>query len=84
MSNSSFIYYQTTETTGYEVQYATNSKFTNGKNTVKIKKNKTISTTVKKLKAKKKFYIRIRTYKIVNGKTYNSGWSKLKNVTTRK
>ena len=75
---------QKTETTGYEIQYATNSNFTSGKKTVKIKKNKTTSTTVKKLKAKKKYYVRIRTYKTVNGKKLYSSWSKSKNVTTKK
>ena len=75
---------QKTETTGYELQYATNSKFTSGKKTVKIKKNKTTSSTVKKLKAKKKYYVRIRTYKTVSGKKIYSDWSKSKNVTTKK
>ena len=74
---------QKTETTGYELQYATNSKFTSGKKTVNIKKNKTTSSTVKKLKAKKKYYVRIRTYKTVNGKKYYSGWSKVLNVKTK-
>lgn len=74
---------QKTETTGYEVQYATNNKFTSGKKTVNIKKNKTTSTTVKKLKNKKKYYVRIRTYKTVNGKKYYSGWSKVLNVKTK-
>ena len=74
---------QKTETTGYELQYATNSKFTSGKKTVKIKKNKTTSSTVKKLKSKKKYYVRIRTYKTVNGKKYCSGWSKVLNVKTK-
>ena len=75
---------QKTQTTGYQIQYATNSKFTSGKKTIKVKKNKTTSTTVKKLKAKKKYYVRIRTYKTVNGKVYYSDWSKVKNVTTKK
>ena len=71
---------QKTQTTGYEVQYATNKAFTSGKKTIKIKKNKTTSSTVKKLKSKKKYYVRIRTYKTVNGKKYCSGWSKAKNI----
>ena len=75
---------QKTQTTGYEVQYATNSGFSSGKKTVNIKKNKTTSETVKKLKAKKKYYVRIRTYKTVSGKKIYSGWSKVKNVTTKK
>ena len=75
---------QKTQTTGYEIQYSTNKKFKKGNKTVKIKKNKTTSKTVKKLKAKKKYYVRIRTYKKVNGKTYYSGWSKVKNIKTKK
>lgn len=75
---------QKTQTTGYEVQYSTNSKFKSGNKKVKIKKNKTISTTVKKLKGKKKYYVRIRTYKSVNGKKICSDWSKSKKVTTKK
>ena len=74
---------QKTQTTGYELQYARNSNFTSGKK-VKITKNKTTSSTIKNLKAKKKYFVRIRTYKKANGKTYYSGWSKSKNVKTKK
>ena len=63
--------------TGYEVQYATSSKFKSVKK-VKIKKASTTSTTVSKLTKGKKYYVRIRTYKTVSGKTYYSGWSKAK------
>lgn len=64
--------------TGYQVQYATNSKFTKGKKTETIKKNKTISYTIKKLKSKKKYYVRIRAYKVVKGEMYYSDWSGVK------
>ena len=74
---------QKTQTTGYEVQYSTNKNFKSAKK-VKIKKNKTTSSTVKKLKAKKKYYVRIRTYKTVNGKKFYSGWSNVKSVKTKK
>ena len=74
---------QKTETTGYELQYATNKNFTSGKKKITIKKNKTTSSKVKKLKAKKKYYVRIRTYKTVNGKKFYSGWSKVLNVKTK-
>ncbi len=73
----------TTQTTGYQIQYSTNSKFKSGNKTVTIAKNKTTSTTVNKLKTKKKYYVRIRTYKTVNGKKYYSGWSKVLNVKTK-
>ena len=78
---------QATQTTGYQVQYSTSSKFKKAK-TVTISKNKTTSKSVSKLSAKKKYYVRVRTYKTVkvNGKNVKlySGWSKAKSVTTKK
>ncbi len=78
---------QATQTTGYQVQYSTSSKFKSAK-TVTISKNKTTSKSVGKLSAKKKYYVRVRTYKTVkvNGKSVKlySGWSKAKSVTTKK
>ncbi|MCH5315980.1 MAG: fibronectin type III domain-containing protein [Eubacterium sp.] len=74
---------QATQTTGYEIQYATNSKFTKNKKTVTVSKNKTTSKTISKLKANKKYYVRVRTYKTVNGKKYYSSWSKYKTVKTK-
>ena len=68
---------------GYQVQVATDKKFKKNKKTVTIKKQKTTKTTVKKLKAKKKYYVRMRTYKIVNGKKVYSAWSKIKTVKTK-
>ena len=35
------------------------------------------------LKAKKKYYVRVRTYKTVSGTNYYSGWSAKKYVTTK-
>ena len=78
---------QATQITGYQVQYSTSSKFKSAK-TVTISKNKTTSKSVGKLSAKKKYYVRVRTYKTVkvNGKNVKlySGWSKAKSVTTKK
>ncbi len=68
---------------GYQVQVATDKKFKKNKKTVNIKKQKTTKTTIKKLKAKKKYYVRVRTYKIVNGKKVYSSWSKVKSVKTK-
>ena len=68
---------------GYQIQVATDKKFKKNKKTVTIKKQKTTKTTVKKLKAKKKYYVRVRTYKIVNGKKVYSSWSKVKSVKTK-
>ena len=69
--------------TGYQIQYSTNSKFKKENKTIKIKKAKTVSKKITGLKPSKKYYVRIRTYKIVNKKTYYSSWSKKKNVTTK-
>lgn len=69
--------------TGYQIQVATDKKFTKNKKTVNISKNKTISTTIKKLKAKKKYYVRVRTYRKVAGKKVYSDWSSVKNVKTK-
>ena len=68
---------------GYEIQLATDKKFKKNKKTVTVKKQKTTKTTVKKLKAKKKYYVRVRTYKTVNGKKVYSSWSKVKSVKTK-
>ncbi len=73
----------TSQVSGYQIQYATNSKFTGAK-TKTVKKNKTSKLTIKKLKAKKKYYVRIRTYTNVDGIKYVSAWSKAKKVTTKK
>ena len=69
--------------TGYEVQYATNSKFTGAKK-VTITNNKTDKTTVSKLSANKKYYVRVRSYTTVNGTKYYGAWSASKSVTTKK
>ena len=68
---------------GYQVQVATDKKFKKNKKTATVKKQKTTKVTIKKLKAKKKYYVRIRTYKTVNGKKVYSSWSKVKSVKTK-
>ena len=69
--------------TGYEIQYATNSKFTSAKK-VTITNNKTDKTTVSKLSGKKKYYVRVRSYTTVKGTKYYGAWSATKTVTTKK
>ena len=64
-------------TSGYEIQYATNSKFTNGR-IVTVRSNKTLSKKITGLKRGKKYYVRVRTYKTKNGVKYYSNWSKKK------
>ena len=69
--------------TGYEIQYATNSKFTSAKK-VTITSNKTDKTTISKLSGKKKYYVRVRSYTTVKGTKYYGAWSASKSVTTKK
>lgn len=69
--------------TGYQIQYSTSSKFKSAK-TVTVSSYKTTSKTFSKLKKKKKYYVRIRTYRRINGKSYYSNWSSGKSVTIKK
>lgn len=75
---------QSTQTKGYQIQYSTDSKFKSGNKTVTVNKNSTTKKTISKLKAKKKYYVRIRTYKTVGKQKYYSDWSKGVKVTTKK
>ena len=67
---------------GYEIKLATNKKFTKNKKTVKVKKGSATSKTIKKLKSKKKYFVKIRAYKKVTIDGYtvtaNGPWSKVK------
>lgn len=74
-------YYKTKQVIGYQLQY---SKYSNFKNptTKTISNNKTNSKTITTNKSKQKYYVRVRTYKVVNGTKYYSAWSKTKSVTT--
>ena len=60
--------------TGYKLKVATNNKFTKNKKAITVKKNK---VTIKKLKPKKKYFVKVRAYKLVNGKKYFGKWSKV-------
>lgn len=69
--------------TGYQIQYSTSASFKKGKKTITISGKKKQSRTIKKLKTKKKYYIRIRTYQVINGKKTVSKWSKTKKFKTK-
>ncbi|MCT7397985.1 glycosyl hydrolase family 18 protein [Eubacterium sp. LFL-14] len=59
---------------GYQIKISKSKKFKKAK----TKKYKKAKFTIKKLKANKKYYIRVRAYKVVNGITYYGKWSKRK------
>lgn len=66
----------------YQVQIATNKKFSKNKKTFKVSKKST-KVKIKKLKAKKVYYVRVRSYKKVNGKKVYSKWSTVRKVKTK-
>lgn len=66
----------------YQVQIATNKKFSKDKKTFKVSKKST-KVKIKKLKAKKVYYVRVRSYKTVNGKKVYSKWSTVRKVKTK-
>lgn len=68
---------------GYQIQYSSDKKFKKNNKSVTVTKQKTTKATVKKLKSKKKYYVRVRTYKTVNGKKIYSSWSKVKSIKTK-
>ncbi|MDO4854842.1 MAG: hypothetical protein Q4A43_05505 [Coriobacteriia bacterium] len=71
-----------TERSGVQVKYSTKKSMKNAK-TVKAKGASVKAKKVKKLKKKTKDYVQVRAYKTVGGKTYYSGWSKVKTVKTK-
>jgi hypothetical protein len=73
---------KTTQITGYQVQYSTSKTFTNA-NSKTITSYKTTKVTLSDLRAGKTYYVRVRTYKTVNGVRYYSGWSDYKYVKTK-
>lgn len=62
---------------GYQIRYSTNKKFKSG---VKVTKTKSTRKTIKKLKRRKKYYVQIRAYKKVQGKTVYGKWSAKKSA----
>ncbi len=67
--------------TGYKVVYSTSKKFTDKTTkTATVKKYKTVKTTLKKLKKGKKYYVKVRAYKVFNKKNVYGGYSAVKSV----
>ena len=72
---------QTTQTRGYQLCYATNSKLKNAK-TITVKGNKNNTIFLNDLCARTTYYLKIRTYMTVKGKKYYSKWSSTGHCTT--
>ena len=67
---------------GYQVQYSTSKRFSSNVKTVRLSAGKK-SVTIKNIPAKKRYYVRIRSYKKVGNKIWYTGWSKVKTVKTK-
>jgi hypothetical protein len=67
------------QATGYQIVYSTNSKFKSAK-TVNVTKNSTTSKTISKLTKGKTYYVKVRSYKTVNGKKVYGAYSTVKKV----
>lgn len=65
---------------GYQVQYATSKSFSG----VETVSTTATAKTVSGLKKGSTYYVRIRAYKKISGKTYYSAWSSTKSIKTRK
>ena len=67
---------QASQTTGYQVQVATDKNFSKNRKTFTVGSKKTLSKKITGLKAKNYYYVRVRTYKKnKDGNYYYSGWS---------
>ncbi len=73
----------TARVTGYQIQYSTSKTFASGNKTVTVKGYSKVSKKISKLKAKKTYYVRIRTYTKIGTRTYYSVWSAKKYVKTK-
>lgn len=71
---------KTSSIIGYQIQYGTKKNFKGAKHVNTRKTSKYLT----KLAKNKKYYVRVRTYKTVDGKLYFSSWSGAKTVTIKK
>ncbi len=69
--------------TGYQVQYAADTAFTQGAKTVKITDAKTVQTVLKNLKSGTAYFVRVRSYHEFNGMTYYGEWSNVLSATVK-
>lgn len=68
------------QATGYQIQYAADSRFTKERKTVTVGKQSATRYKISGLKNKKTYYVRIRSYKRVGKKILYSSWSTVKKI----
>lgn len=81
-ANRSFIasWKKNIQATGYQIQYAADSRFTKERKTVTVGKQSATRYKISGLKNKKTYYVRIRSYKRVGKKILYSSWSTVKKI----
>lgn len=68
---------------GYQIQYSKSSSFSSSKK-VTVKGKTTTTKKIRNCKKNTKYYVRVRTYKVVNGEKKYSAWSAKKSIVTKK
>jgi len=69
--------------TGYQVQYSRSKTFAKGNEKVTVRGYQKTSKKIGDLTSGKKYYVRVRTYKTVDGKKYYSSWSEAKSTAVK-
>lgn len=75
---------QDKKATGYIIQYSTDKRFEKNVKSTTVSSNRTTSKKIGKLKAGKKYYVRICSYKKSGGKNIKGAYSDVKTVITKK
>lgn len=76
-------YNKAAKATGYQIQYADNASFKSAK-TANVNGGSVTSKTIKRLTKGKRYYVRVRSFKKIDGKVYYSAWSGKKSVVIKK
>ena len=76
-------YNKAAKVTGYQIQYADNASFKSAK-TANVNGGSVTSKTIKRLAKGKRYYVRVRSFKKIDGKVYYSAWSGKKSVVVKK
>ena len=81
--NLTVIWKKAKNASGYQIQYAFDKKFKKSAKKKRITKYSKKGFKIRKLKSKKKYFVRVRAYRIANGRTVYGKWSKKKSITVK-
>lgn len=72
-----------TKASGYQILCSLNRSFTKKKATVTVAAGKKYTRTLKKLVSKRKYYVKVRAYKTIDGKKCYGAYSSVKRITCK-